>query len=192
MEFGPRALGNRSIIADPRDQNMQKNLNLKIKFRESFRPFAPSILAEKVNDWFELIKHSPYMLLVSKLNKSKRLAISNDEEKLTGMVKLNIKRSIVPAITHVDFSARVQTVSKKSNRKYYKLLLKFYELTNCPILVNTSFNIRGEPIVCTPTDAFRCFMSNELEVLVIQNLWIEKKKQKKELRLNFKNKCKLD
>ena len=152
MEFGPRALGGRSILGDPRSPNMQKLLNLKIKYRESFRPFAPSILNEYKKDWFNLENESPYMLFVSEINDEKR--ILNENKSLFGIDKLNIKRSIVPAITHIDYSARIQTVHKQTNPVYHSLITKFYELTNCPMVVNTSFNVRGEPIVCTPEDAF--------------------------------------
>ena len=179
MEFGPRALGARSILGDPRKDNMQKNLNLKIKFRESFRPFAPSILLEDVSDWFELEKESPYMLLVSKINKKKVLNMDEDQKKLFGIDKLNIKRSDIPAVTHVDYSARVQTVKKNTNIKYYNLLKKFKEITGCPILVNTSFNVRGEPIVNSVEDAYRCFLNTELDYLVCENFILDKKKQVK-------------
>ena len=177
MEFGPRALGNRSILADPRSEITQKNLNLKIKYRESFRPFAPSILEDKVSDWFEYENISPYMLMVAKVKKEKRLQMSENETKLFGIEKLNIKRSQVPAITHVDYSARIQTVSAKDNLLYHKLITKFFELTNVPILVNTSFNIRGEPIVCSIEDAYRCFLTTELDFLVCGNQILEREKQ---------------
>ena len=174
MEFGPRALGNRSIIADPTSKDMQKKLNLKIKFRESFRPFAPIILEEKINEWFEYGMISPYMLLVDFLKKDKR-KIKTDNFK--GLEKLNTPRSEVQAITHVDFSARIQTVNNHSNIKFYKLLQKFNELKKIPILINTSFNVRGEPIVCTPSDAFKCFMATDMDILVLQNFILEKEKQ---------------
>ncbi len=177
MEFGPRALGARSIIADPRKKDMQKQLNLKIKFRESFRPFAPSIMREYLNDWFEHDKDSPYMLVVADVKKDKRIEMSNNEKSLFGIDKLNISRSIVPSITHIDYSARIQTVNKNFNRRYYDLLSLFYERTGCPILINTSFNIRGEPIVCSPTDAFKCFMGTELDILVIENYLLIKEDQ---------------
>jgi len=192
MEFGPRALGARSIIADPRSSKMQKNLNLKVKFRESFRPFAPSILKEDLSDWFELDKDSPYMLLVAAINKSLRREMTSEENKLFGIDKLNIKRSEVPAITHVDYSARIQTVHKDTNPKYYKLLKNFKEITKCPILVNTSFNVRGEPIVCTVKDAFRCFMGTDLDMLVCGNFILYKNEQKKSLKEDYKSKFKLD
>lgn len=178
MEFGPRALGGRSILADPRSRFMQKQLNLKVKNRESFRPFAPSILEDDVSDWFENDKKSPYMLFISKIRKNKRIKTTEEEDKLTGLQKLNINRSEVPAITHVDFTARVQTVSKKDNPKYYALIEKFKEITGCPMIVNTSFNIRGEPIVCTPYDAFMCFMGTELDLLIIENFILYKEEQK--------------
>ncbi len=177
MEFGPRALGNRSILADPRSSNMQKNLNLKIKFRESFRPFAPSILEEKVNEWFDYNKISPYMLMVAKVKKNKLIEMSEENKKLFGIEQLNIKRSLVPAITHVDYSARIQTVNEKQNKKYYNLIKKFYEITKVPILVNTSFNIRGEPIVSSIEDAYRCFLVTDLDYLVCGNQILEKAKQ---------------
>ena len=167
MEFGPRALGSRSILGDPRSPDMQKNLNLKVKYRESFRPFAPSIIKEDVSDWFELDEDSPYMLLVANIKKEKQNQMSNKEKKLFGIDKLNIKRSAIPAVTHVDYSARIQTVHKETNKKYYDLIKKFKEKTNCPVIVNTSFNVRGEPIVNTPKDAFNCFMGTELDNLVI-------------------------
>ncbi len=179
MEFGPRALGSRSILADPRSEKMQKELNLKIKFRESFRPFAPAIIKEELNNWFEFDKLSPYMLLVSQLKKNKLLNLSAKDQNLKGIEKLKIKRSDVPAITHVDNSARIQTVDKDTNPKFYSLLKSFNEITGCPILVNTSFNIRGEPIVNTPEDAFKCFMGTNLDVLVIGNCIVEKKEEDK-------------
>ena len=169
MEFGPRALGNRSIIADPRSPSIQKQLNLKVKFRESFRPFAPSVLNEDVEEWFDIDFDSPYMLFVAEVAKSKRLSVSDDQNSLFGIDKLNIKRSLVPAITHVDYSARIQTVHQETNPRFYKLINKFKELTGCPMLVNTSFNIRGEPIVGSPEDAFNCFIGTNLDVLVIGN-----------------------
>lgn len=177
MEFGPRALGCRSIIADPRSSDMQKKLNLKIKFRESFRPFAPSVLREDLKDWFDLNCDSPYMLLVSNINKNIMIPMSENDKKLFGIEKLNIKRSSIPAVTHVDYSARIQTVHKETNPKYYNLLKKFKEITNCPILVNTSFNVRGEPIVCTVEDAYRCFMGTNLDILVCENFILYKEKQ---------------
>ena len=190
MEFGPRALGGRSILADPRSEKMQKELNLKVKFRESFRPFAPSILSEEVENWFDLNIPSPYMLLVADIKKEIQIPMTNAQENLFGINKLNIKRSKIPAITHVDYSARIQTVHKETNSKYHKLIKKFKEKTGCPILVNTSFNIRGEPIVCTIIDAYRCFMGTDLDILVFENIILHKKDQdknlKKDYRLNFK------
>jgi len=177
MEFGPRALGNRSILADPRSEIMQKNLNLKIKYRESFRPFAPSVLLENVSDWFNYNGESPYMLMVANVKKDKQINMSEDEKKLFGIKKLNIKRSEVPAITHVDYSARIQTVDELNNPIYYKLISKFYELTGVPILVNTSFNIRGEPIVCSIEDTYRCFLTTELDFLVCGNQILDRNKQ---------------
>ena len=192
MEFGPRALGNRSIIADPRSTKIQKELNLKIKYRESFRPFAPSVLEEYVQNWFKIKTNSPYMLLVANLKDTLLENIEEDEKKLQGFDKLKIKRSIIPAVTHVDNSARIQTVGKKQNPLFYKLLEKFNEETNCPILVNTSFNIRGEPIVCFPKDAFRCLMGTEMDMLVIGNYIIKKEKQNPNLLIDYKDKFKLD
>ncbi len=192
MEFGPRALGGRSIIGDPRSEKMQKILNLKVKYRESFRPFAPSVLREKVNDWFELKTVSPYMLLVAKVKSEKLIKMSKEDEKLFGIDKLNIKRSEIPAVTHVDYSARVQTVDKETNPKYHKLIKKFNSKTNCPVLINTSFNVRGEPIVNTPKDAFNCFMGTELDNLIIGNCFLEKEKQSKNLFVDYKNKFELD
>ena len=192
MEFGPRALGSRSILADPRSEKMQKELNLKIKFRESFRPFAPSVLREDVNKWFEIDYDSPYMLLVSDVKKEKQISMSANDDKLFGIDKLNIKRSSIPAITHVDYSARIQTVHKETNLKYYKLIKKFKEKTKCPVLVNTSFNVRGEPIVNTPYDAFNCFMGTELDSLVIGNCYLNKKKQNSELKKDHTKNFELD
>ena len=192
MEFGPRALGSRSILGDPRSPKMQKNLNLKVKYRESFRPFAPSVLREDLNEWFEISNSSPYMLLVAEIKKNKQIEMTADEKKLFGIDKLNIKRSEIPAVTHVDYSARIQTVDKETNKVYYNLIKKFKELTNCPILVNTSFNVRGEPIVNTPKDAFNCFMGTELDRLVIGNFYLEKDKQPQLLKKNYKEKFELD
>ena len=179
MEFGPRALGNRSILADPRSREMQKNLNLKIKFRESFRPFAPSVLKDKVGDWFDYDSDSPYMLMVAKVKKDKQVDITKNEKNLFGIDKLNIARSEIPAVTHVDYSARIQTVEKNKNQLYYKLIAKFYELTKVPILVNTSFNIRGEPIVCSIEDAYRCFLTTDLDLLICGNYILNKEDQYK-------------
>ena len=192
MEFGPRALGGRSIIADPRSKTMQKELNLKIKFRESFRPFAPSILANKVENWFELDTESPYMLLVSEVKKDKQIKMTNEEKELFGIDKLNINRSSIPAVTHVDYSARIQTVHEETNPRYFKLIKKFEEITSCPILVNTSFNVRGEPIVCDIKDAFNCFMGTNLDILVCENFIMYKNQQDNKLKKDYKSKFKLD
>jgi carbamoyltransferase len=192
MEFGPRALGARSILGDPRSESMQKNLNLKVKFRESFRPFAPSILEEDKKEWFNINASSPYMLMVAKINDSKIIQMSNEEKNLFGIDKLNIKRSNIPAVTHVDYTARVQTVSKKINTKYYNLISKFKEKTGCPVLINTSFNVRGEPIVNTPEEAFNCFMGTGLDTLVIGNCFLNKKDQDPSLKKDYKNKFELD
>ncbi len=192
MEFGPRALGGRSILGDPRSPSMQKNLNLKVKYRESFRPFAPSILSDDLNDWFEMESVSPYMLMVADVRKEKCIPMSEEDKKLFGIEKLNVKRSHVPAITHVDYSARIQTVHKNTNLKYYKLISKFKEITGCPILVNTSFNVRGEPIVNTPEDAFNCFMGTDLDKLIIGNCYLDKKKQNKDLKKDYNKKFELD
>jgi len=192
MEFGPRALGARSIIADPRSPKMQKQLNLKVKYRESFRPFAPSILAEHAYDWFELCSDSPYMLLVADVLPAKRRVMTAEEKNLFGIDKLNVPRSQVPAITHVDYSARVQTVHQDTNPKYHALIKRFNEITGCPLLVNTSFNVRGEPIVCTPEDAFRCFMGTELDLLVVDNFILSKDMQDPKLNQSYMDKYELD
>ncbi len=192
MEFGPRALGGRSIIADPRSDKMQKKLNLKIKFRESFRPFAPSVLREDVNKWFEINCDSPYMLLVADIKKEIQIPMSEKNKNLFGIEKLNIKRSSIPAVTHVDFSSRIQTVHEETNPKYYNLLKKFKEITKCSVLVNTSFNVRGEPIVCSIKDSFNCFMGTDLDILVIENFILFKNKQDKNLIRDYKNKFELD
>ena len=192
MEFGPRALGGRSILADPRSDKMQKELNLKIKFRESFRPFAPSVLREEVSNWFELNYDSPYMLLVSDIKREKQITMSEKDKKLFGIDKLNIKRSSIPAITHVDYSARIQTVHKETNLKYYNLINEFKKITDCPVLVNTSFNVRGEPIVCSVEDAFNCFMGTNLDILAIENYLLIKDDQDKSLLKDYKNKFELD
>lgn len=192
MEFGPRALGGRSILGDPRSETMQKLLNLKVKYRESFRPFAPSVLREDVNKWFELDHDSPYMLLVAGVKKNLRRDMTVAEKKLFGIDKLNIKRSEIPAITHVDYSARVQTVHADTNPRYHALISKFKDLTGCAVVVNTSFNVRGEPIVCTPTDAFKCFMGTEIEVLAIGNLILRKEDQDPKLAENYEDKYELD
>ena len=167
MEFGPRALGNRSILGDPRSRKMQSVMNLKIKFRESFRPFAPSILREHLSEWFDLDVDSPYMLLVAPVKETRRIAMSDDEQRLFGIAKLNVPRSDIPAVTHVDYSARIQTVHRETNPLYHALLTRFHALTGCPVLVNTSFNVRGEPIVCTPWDAYRCFQATGMDALVL-------------------------
>ena len=192
MEFGPRALGARSILGDPRSEKMQKNLNLKVKYRESFRPFAPSILAEDKKSWFDINFDSPYMLMVAMVKNEKMIKMTEEEEKLFGIDKLNIKRSEIPAVTHIDYSARIQTVHEETNSKYYKLISKFKEKTGCPILINTSFNIRGEPIVNTAKDAFRCFMGTELDTLVIGNCFLKKKDQDPSLKKDYKDSFELD
>ncbi len=192
MEFGPRSLGGRSILADPRSDKTQKELNLKIKFRESFRPFAPSILREDLSEWFEINCESPYMLLVADVKKDKQVKMTEKEEKLFGIDKLNIKRSEIPAVTHVDYSARIQTVDKLNNPKYYNLINEFKKITNCPILVNTSFNVRGEPIVCTIEDAYKCFMGTNLDILVIENFIMYKSNQVEKFDEKHKEKFKLD
>jgi carbamoyltransferase len=185
MEFGPRALGGRSILADPRSPAMQRTLNLKVKYRESFRPFAPSVLREDVADWFDLDIDSPYMLLLADVAKSHRRQMSETEDALFGIDKLNIARSDIPAVTHIDYSARVQTVHAKTNPRYHALITRFKELTGCPVLVNTSFNVRGEPIVCTPEDAFRCFMGSGIDLLVVGNCVLEKWDQRAELKNSY-------
>ena len=187
MEFGPRALGARSILADARSPTMQRTLNLKVKYRESFRPFAPSVLREDVADWFELDGDSPYMLIVADVVEQRRRAMSDAECRLFGIDKLNIPRSNIPAVTHVDYSARIQTVHRETNPRYHALISRFKELTGCPVLVNTSFNVRGEPIVCTPEDAFRCFMGSEIDVLVIGNCFLRKEDQDPDLRLDYRD-----
>jgi len=192
MEFGPRALGARSILGDPRSEKMQKNLNLKVKYRESFRPFAPSILKEDLSSWFNLNVDSPYMLIVADIISEKKIEMTEDQKKLFGIDKLNIKRSEIPAVTHVDYSARIQTVSQNTNKPYYDLITKFKEKTGCPVIVNTSFNVRGEPIVNTPTDAFNCFMGTELDYLAIGNCILDKKKQDPKLKKDYTNQFELD
>tara|TARA_B100000927_G_scaffold291348_1_gene293099 strand:- start:1016 stop:2860 length:1845 start_codon:yes stop_codon:yes gene_type:complete len=192
MEFGPRALGGRSIIADPRSPIMQKQLNLKVKYRESFRPFAPSVLQEDVSKWFEHDTDSPYMLFVADIKKDKRRTMTNDEEALFGIEKLNVQRSSVPAITHVDYSARIQTVNAETNPLYHAVITKFKEKTGCPLIVNTSFNVRGEPIVCSATDAFKCFMGTEMDVLAVGNYILYKEQQDKALNKNYKESYELD
>ena len=192
MEFGPRALGGRSIIADPRSPIMQKQLNLKVKYRESFRPFAPSVLREDVSEWFEHEADSPYMLLVADVREDKRRSMTNEEKALFGIDKLNVPRSSVPAITHVDYSARIQTVHADTNPRYHAVISKFKEKTGCPIVVNTSFNVRGEPIICTPTDAFRCFMGTEMDVLSIGSYILFKEEQDETLKENYEEHYELD
>ncbi|PNG25095.1 carbamoyltransferase family protein [Methylocella silvestris] len=192
MEFGPRALGNRSILGDPRSPTMQKALNLKVKYRESFRPFAPSVLREDVADWFELDVDSPYMLLVAPVKSERCRKMSDAEEALFGIDKLNIQRSDIPAVTHVDYSARVQTVHEETNPRYHALISRFKALTGCPVLINTSFNVRGEPIVNTPEDAFRCFMGSEIEFLAVGNCILAKDQQNPALKLDYKNAFELD
>ena len=192
MEFGPRALGGRSILGDPRSDKMQKNLNLKVKYRESFRPFAPSVLREDLSNWFNINVDSPYMLLVANINLEKKIEMTDDQKKLFGVDKLNIKRSEIPAVTHVDYSARIQTVSQDTNKPYYDLISKFKEKTGCPVIVNTSFNVRGEPIVNTPTDAFNCFMGTELDYLIIGNCILDKEKQNPNLKKDYTKEFELD
>jgi carbamoyltransferase len=185
MEFGPRALGGRSILGDARSPTMQSLLNLKVKYRESFRPFAPSVIRERVSDWFELDHDSPYMLLVADVAKERRRSITAEEKALFGIQRLNVPRSEIPAVTHVDYSARIQTVHPETNPRYHRLISRFEALTGCPVIVNTSFNVRGEPIVCTPEDAFRCFMGTEIEVLAVENCFLKKEEQNQSLRKNY-------
>jgi len=192
MEFGPRALGGRSILGDARSPKMQSMLNLKVKFRESFRPFAPSVLREHVCEWFELDQDSPYMLLVADVRENHRRLMTEDEQKLFGIEKLNVPRSDIPAVTHVDYSARVQTVHKETNPRYHALILGFYERTGCPVIVNTSFNVRGEPIVGTPEDAFRCFMGTNIEVLAVGNCFLRKEEQDPTLSKQYQSAFELD
>jgi carbamoyltransferase len=192
MEFGPRALGGRSILGDARSETMQKTLNLRVKYRESFRPFAPSVLRDDVADWFELDADSPYMLMVAGVTKDRRRAMTATEEALFGIDKLNVPRSDIPAVTHVDYSARIQTVHEETNPRYHALISKFKELTGCPIVVNTSFNVRGEPIVATPEDAFHCFMGTEIEVLAVGNCFLIKEDQDPALKQDYKDAFELD
>ena len=192
MEFGPRALGARSILGDPRSSEMQKNLNLKVKYRESFRPFAPAIIREDLSEWFEINEDSPYMLTVANICKSKTIKMTDEQKKLFGIEKLNIKRSEIPAVTHVDYSARIQTVHQETNKRYFELIKNFKEKTNCPVIVNTSFNVRGEPIVNTPTDAFNCFMGTELDKLVIGNCYLTKDNQDQSLKKDYTKEFELD
>ena len=192
MEFGPRALGNRSILGDPRSPSMQSTLNLKVKYRESFRPFAPSVLREETTEWFELDEDSPYMLLVAGVRERHRKEMTTEQRKLFGIEKLNVPRSDIPAVTHVDYSARIQTVHRETNPRYHALLSAFHERTGCPVVVNTSFNVRGEPIVCTPEDAFRCFMGTEIEVLAAGNCFLRKEEQDPSLSRDYKKQFDLD
>ena len=192
MEFGPRALGGRSILGDARSATMQKLLNLKVKYRESFRPFAPSVLREQVSAWFELDEDSPYMLLVADVCDRHRIPMNAEQQRLFGIDKLNVPRSAIPAVTHVDYSARIQTVHADTNPRYHALISRFYELTGCPVIVNTSFNVRGEPIVCTPEDSFRCFMGTEIEVLAVENCYMEKIEQNATLKQRYESAFALD
>jgi carbamoyltransferase len=192
MEFGPRALGGRSILGDPRSPAMQKTLNLRVKYRESFRPFAPSVLLEDVSEWFELDEESPYMLLVAGVRGDRCFAMTEEQKGLFGIDKLNVPRSEIPAVTHVDYSARIQTVSKQTNPRYHALISRFRDLTGCPVVVNTSFNVRGEPIVCTASDAFRCFMGSEIETLIVGNCILQKEEQNPDLKLDYKGAFDLD
>ena len=193
MEFGPRALGNRSIIGDARSSKMQKIMNLKIKYRESFRPFAPSVLAEEISNWFEIDRESPYMLLVADVKKEKQNLMTEAEQKLFGIDKLNIVRSEVPAVTHIDYSARIQSVNKEDNPRYHQLIKKFFDKTGCPVIINTSFNVRGEPIVESPLDAYKCFMRTEMDYLVMGNFILDKKNQPEFIdTINWKDKYELD
>lgn len=192
MEFGPRALGGRSILGDPRSPSMQKTLNLRVKYRESFRPFAPSILREDLADWFDMNTDSPYMLFVADVQKNRRRKMTPEENALFGIDKLNVPRSDIPAVTHVDYSARIQTVHSETNPRYHNLLSAFKKLTGCPVLVNTSFNIRGEPIVGTPEDAFRCFMGSDIEVLVVGDCFLQKEDQSPDLKVDYKDTFELD
>jgi carbamoyltransferase len=192
MEFGPRALGARSILGDARSPSMQKTLNLKVKYRESFRPFAPAVLAEDVSSWFEMDCESPYMLLVADVKRGQRIAMSESEQKLFGIDKLNVPRSSIPAVTHVDYSARVQTVHQETNPRFHALISAFKSKTGCPVIVNTSFNVRGEPIVGSPEDAFRCFMGTEIETLAVGNCFLRKERQNPALKRNYENAFELD
>lgn len=192
MEFGPRALGGRSILADPRNADTQKTLNLKVKFRESFRPFAPSVLREHVSQWFDLNTDSPYMLLVADVAKNKQIPMTSEQQSLFGIEKLNIPRSEIPAVTHVDYSARIQTVHQDTNPRYHALIQRFFEKTGCPVIVNTSFNVRGEPIVESPEDAFRCFMGSHLDFLAVGNAILLKANQRADLIEDYKDKYELD
>ena len=192
MEFGPRSLGARSILGDPRSPTMQKTLNLKVKYRESFRPFAPSVLREDVSEWFDINSDSPYMLIVADVREGRRRTMTEHERALFGIDKLNVARSEIPAVTHVDYSARIQTVDSETNPLFHRVLSRFKSLTGCPVLVNTSFNVRGEPIVCQPEDAFRCFMGNELDLLVVGRCLLRKSEQDQRLKLDYSSKFELD
>jgi len=192
MEFGPRALGARSIIGDARSPRMQSTLNLKVKYRESFRPFAPAVLREHVAEWFQLDADSPYMLLVADVVESRRRTMTPEEQALFGIEKLNVARSEIPAVTHVDYSARIQTVHQNTNPRFHELLSRFYQRTGCPVLVNTSFNVRGEPIVGSPEDAFRCFMATELDILAVGNCLLRKADQNPALKRNYEHEFELD
>ena len=192
MEFGPRALGGRSILGDARSPTMQKTLNLRVKYRESFRPFAPSVLREDVGHWFDVDADSPYMLMVSDVKEEHRRDMTEDEKALFGIDKLNVSRSDIPAVTHVDYSARIQTVHRETNPRYHALITRFKEISGCPVIINTSFNVRGEPIVCTPEDAWRCFMGTEIEVLVAGNCYLRKDDQDPALKLDYKDAFELD
>ncbi len=192
MEYGPRALGGRLILGDARSPKMQSVLNLKVKYRESFRPFAPSVLREDVADWFELDADSPYMLLVAEVKKERQRRMSDEEEQLFGIEKLKVLRSDIPAVTHVDYSARIQTVHEQTHPRYHRLLARFKALTGCPVIINTSFNVRGEPIVCTPTDAFRCFMGTELDLLAVGRCVLAKERQDRTLRVDYQGAFDLD
>ncbi len=192
MEFGPRALGARSILGDARSPTMQSVLNLKVKYRESFRPFAPSVLRERVRDWFELDRDSPYMLLVADVAQARRKEMTPEQRALFGIQKLNVPRSDIPAVTHVDYSARIQTVHADTNPRYHALISAFERLTGCPVIVNTSFNVRGEPLVGTPADAFRCFMGTDIETLAVGNCYLRKDEQNMALRKNYEQAFELD
>jgi carbamoyltransferase len=192
MEFGPRALGGRSILGDARSPSMQKMLNLKVKYRESFRPFAPAVLREDVGRYFEFEADSPYMLMVAPVRPERRRAMTAEEQALFGIDKLNVPRSDIPAVTHVDYSARIQTVHRETNAAYHDLIARFRDKTGCAVIVNTSFNVRGEPIVCTPEDAFRCFMGSEIEVLVVGDCLLLKDEQNPALKIDYKDDFELD
>jgi len=192
MEFGPRALGGRSILGDPRSPAMQRTLNLKVKYRESFRPFAPSVLREDVSEWFDIDDDSPYMLLVADVRDRHRIPMTEEQKALFGIDKLNVPRSSIPAVTHVDYSARIQTVHEDTNPLYYRLLKRFKELTGCSVVVNTSFNVRGEPIVCTPEDSFRCFMGTDIDVLAVGNCFLRKEQQNPDLLTRYEDAFELD